>query len=118
MQIHHIKPIKNSDDARWYISLQALNRIGEFYTTKKYPNHMFASVGGNSAFKSAIYKIMIGTKVSDFIKINESSMRLISGDVLNGSEINSHNSLNYFDEVLSVIKIDNKGVFRLVNARF
>ena len=111
VQIHHIKPIKNSDDTRWYISLQDLNRIGEFYTTKKYPNHMFVSVGGNSVFKPAIYKIMIGAKVSDFIKIDENSMRLISGDVLNGSEINNHNSLNYFDEVLSAIKVDNKREF-------
>ncbi len=111
VQIHYIKPIKNAMDSRWYISLQDLNRIGEFYTSGKYPNNIYVSVGGNGVINPSIYKNLIGTRVSDFVNIKEPSVRLISGDVLSGSEIDINNSLNYFDEVLSVLKTDSKRDF-------
>ena len=37
VQIHHIDPIKNGNDTRWYLSLQDLNRMGNFFNTKEYP---------------------------------------------------------------------------------
>ena len=37
VQIHHIDPIKNGNDTRWYLSLQDLNRMGKFFSTKEYP---------------------------------------------------------------------------------
>ena len=51
-------------------------------------------------------------KLSDLANDVDSKACIISGDVLNGSEISkSNHSLNYFDEILSVIKIDNKREF-------
>ena len=108
VQIHYIDPIKNADDLRWYISLQDLNRLGQFFSSKKYPVYKYISVGGNGFSTPAYYKQVIGTPISKIISNNsDRNSRIISGDVLSGVETKDTNSLNYFDEVLSIIKSSN-----------
>ena len=112
IQIHHIDPIKDSKDYRWYLSLQDLNRIGHFFETGIYPIYKYISVGGNSANNQAIYKTLIGTSIYHLQNIsNDKNIRIISGDVFNGKETNCHSSTNYHDEVLSIISTDHKKEF-------
>ena len=59
VQIHHINPIKNEKDVRFYLSLQDLNRIGDFFDNKVYPVSRYTSVGGNGISNQAIYKVLI-----------------------------------------------------------
>ena len=112
IQIHHIDPIKNADDVRCYLSMQDLNRIGKFYSKKDYPVFKFIAVGGNGSLKPGYYKYLIGTPISYIInnRYDEKS-RIISGDILSGKETQSENSINYFDEILSLIKISEKRQF-------
>ena len=42
---------------------------------------------------------------------NDKNIRIISGDVFNGTETNCHSSTNYHDEVLSIISTDHKKEF-------
>ena len=111
VQIHHIKAIANADDIRWYISPQDLNRIGEFFTMGKYPNRQYVNAGGNGLNTNIMYNVLIGTPISNFIDLKEDELRIISGDLLNGKEIDSQNALNYYDEIVSVIKTDYKREF-------
>ena len=105
IQIHHIDPIKSSNDARWYLSLQDLNRIGEFFSTGNYPNYKYLSVGGTASENPSIYKITLGTPINDIqTSIDDKSIRIISGDVLSGKETSKNSTINYHDEVLSIIK--------------
>ena len=106
VQIHHITPISNSNDARWYISPQDLNRIGEFFTTGKYPNRQYVNAGGNGLNTNIMYNILIGTPISHFIDLKEDELRIISGDVLNGEEIKPQNSINYYDEIISKFTLE------------
>ena len=55
IQIHHIDPIKDSTDYRWYLSLQDLDRMGQFFETGIYPNYKYLSIGGDAANNQAIY---------------------------------------------------------------
>ena len=112
VQIHHIDPIKNGHDTRWYLSLQDLNRIGEFFNGNAYPNLRYISVGGNGITNQAIYKIIIGTPIKDILQNTSlDDTQIISGDVLSGKALTEENSLNFYDEVLSVIKNDRKREF-------
>ena len=112
IQIHHIDPIKDSTDYRWYLSLQDLNRIGQFFDTGIYPNYKYLSIGGDAANNQAIYKMLIGTPISHFQEISqENNNRIISGDILSGKETNLENSINYHDEVLSIITTNTKKEF-------
>ena len=112
IQMHHIDPIKNSSDLRFYLSVQDLNRIGHFFKTGLYPNSRYFSVGGNASVEPAIYKTIIGTPLSHLQHISSNAnMRIISGDVLSGKEIDINHSPNYHDEVISIIKTNNKKEF-------
>ncbi|MBI65687.1 MAG: hypothetical protein CMG64_05300 [Candidatus Marinimicrobia bacterium] len=111
VQIHHINPISDANDLRWYISLQDLNRIGEFFTTGKYPNRRYINISGNGLKNTGIYDVLIGTPNSEYLDLLDVDLRIISGDVLNGKEIENNKSINYHDEIVSVIKTDHKRDF-------
>ena len=111
VQIHHINPIKNADDCRWYLSLQDLNRIGEFFTTGHYPNYKFINLGGNALKSPSLKKSLIGTKVVDLVNDVDSKDCIISGDVLSGKITKLNYSLNYHDEILSVLRTNDKREF-------
>ena len=104
IQIHHIDPIKDSKDYRWYLSLQDLNRVGQFFETGIYPNYKYLSIGGTAANNQAIYKILIGSPISHLQDIQQhENCRIISGDILSGKETTLEHAANYHDEVLSII---------------
>ena len=112
IQMHHINPIKDAGDSKWYLSLQDLNRIGEYFQNKEYPSYKHVVVAGNGFSKPSYYKQLIGTPISHYIKDNSNDgVQIISGDVLSGTATVSDNSLRYYDEILSVIKVNNKRDF-------
>ena len=111
IQIHHIDPIKDAKDTRWYVSLQDLNRIGEYFNKGRYPNYKYYSIGGNSVQKPGYYKTIIGTPINNIIVLPKDDLRFISGDVLSGKEISNKLSIDYHDDVLSVIKTYHKKDF-------
>ena len=111
IQIHHVDPIKNADDTRWYLSLQDLNRIGIYFKNKTHSFFRYVSVGGNGVKNPGYYKTLIGSPINKMIECIDKEIRYISGDVLNGNEISSKLSMDYYDEVLSIIKTDNKREF-------
>ena len=111
VQIHHIDPIKDANDTRWYLSLQDLNRIGQYFNKNKYPNFKYYAIGGNAVENPGYYKAIIGTPINHILTSFNDNIRFISGDVLNGKEINNKLSIDYYDDVLSVIKTYHKRDF-------
>jgi len=112
IQIHHVDPIKNGKDLRLYLTLQDVNRIGEFYTKKKYPVHKYISIGGDGFNNPSFCKHIIGTPIVDIIQKDYSGLsRIVSGDILSGNETTIESSLGHYDEILSIIKISNKRDF-------
>ena len=111
IQIHNIDPIMKADDTRWYLSLQDLNRIGAFFNTGDYPRYKYFNVGGNGIGNPTIRKTLIGTRIKDISGDLDSDVCLISGDVLNGTKTSSDMSVGYHDEVISLIKTNDKREF-------
>ena len=111
VQIHHIDPIKNSDDTRWYLSMQDLNRIGYYFEKNKHFNYKYYSLGGNGVLNASYYKTLIGTPIKEIADFSNKDIRFISGDVLSGCEVLQENSIDYFDEVLSVIEFSKRREF-------
>ena len=86
--------------------------MGNFLTLAYTPNYKFLSIGGDAANNQAIYKMLIGTPISHLQDISkEKNNRIISGDILSGKETTIENSINYHDEVLSIISTDTKKEF-------
>ena len=111
IHIHHIDPIKNSNDTRWYLSMQDLNRIGEYFKNKNHSSWKYYSIGGNGVDSPAYYKAIIGTPIHNILSSSQSNIRYISGDVLNGKETNEKLSIDYYDDILSIIKTSDKKEF-------
>ena len=112
IQIHKIDPIKNKNDVRWYLSLQDLDRIGQFFKEGECSNNRYINVGGNAFENPSIFKILIGTSIHDIIKTNfDNNIKIISGDVLSGKRVNIDNTPGYYDEILSLIKTDSDREF-------
>ena len=111
IQIHHIDPIKNADDTRWYLSMQDLNRIGFYFNNNKFFNYKYYSIGGNGVHIPSYYKTLIGTPINKITEFSESIVRFISGDLLSGNETKQELSIDYYDEILSVIETSQKREF-------
>jgi len=104
VQIHHIEPIANKDDLVYYISAQDLVSIVKAFETGSYDFSKIISCGGTGVEKPSYYRIKRGTIIKDIIgDINTNKHRIISGNVLSGVIAGLDDSLNSFDEVLSVI---------------
>jgi Na+-transporting NADH:ubiquinone oxidoreductase subunit A len=105
IHIHHIDPISDRNDIVWYISLQDLNDLGNFFKDGVYPTEKYISVAGSCVSDPAFYKIKKGMLISDILKdqiVDDESM-LISGDVLSGNKRIDDMPVNFYHEVLSVI---------------
>ena len=111
IQIHHIDPIKDANDTRWYLSLQDLNRIGQYFNKNKYPNYKYYSIGGNGVKNPGYYKAIIGTPIKNILTSSDDNLRYISGDVLNGTETSNELSIDYYNDILSVIRTYHKRDF-------
>ena len=111
IHIHNIDPIKNSNDTRWYLALQDLNRIGQFFSTDKYPQYKFYNVGGYSIKTPNIRRSLIGSRVKDIVGDYSSDALLISGDVLNGKKVEENFAVGYHDEIISLVKNNDKREF-------
>ena len=111
IQIHHIDPIKNADDTRWYLSMQDLNRIGFYFNNNKFFNYKYYSIGGNGVVTPSYYKTLVGTPINKITEFSENSIRFISGDLLSGNETKQEMSIDYYDEILSVVETSQKREF-------
>ncbi len=104
VQIHHIEPIANKDDLVYYMSAQDLASIVKAFESGSYDFSKIVACGGTGLENPAYYRIKRGALIKDIAgDIDSNKYRIISGDVLSGTIANLEDSLNSFDEVLSVI---------------
>ena len=104
VQIYHLEPIGSANDIVYYLSMQDLLSIVRTYNSSKYDFDKIISCGGTGIEKPSYYKIKRGSLIRDIIRVvDEEKYRIISGDVLSGTTTSLDNSLNSFDETLSVI---------------
>ena len=104
IQIHHLESIASKDDLVYYISMQDLLSIVNTHNSGNYDFDKVVSCGGTGISNPSYYRVKRGTLIKDIVgSIDEDKYRIISGDVLSGDIANLDDSLNSFDETLSVI---------------
>ena len=104
VHIHHLQPIANRDDLVYYLSLQDMISMVKTYNSGKYHFNKIVSCGGNGLERPSYYKIRRGTLIRDIVgDIDSTIYRIISGDVLSGKTTSLDDSVNSFDEILSII---------------
>jgi Na+-transporting NADH:ubiquinone oxidoreductase subunit A len=112
IQIHHIDPI-NKGDIIWYLEPQDVLAIARLFTLGKYDVSRIIALAGSQVSKPRYHRTISGAPVSNLLidNLKDGESRIISGDVLTGSQINLEGNLGFYDTTLSVIPEGNQQEF-------
>ena len=114
VQIHHIDPILNRDDIRWYIDTNSLIDFGYFVENKSYFPYKIISVCGQDIVNPNYRKIVKNQMLNSILitdTINLDTQRIISGDMLSGLEKDIKDGIGAYDNMITILSTDNKRQF-------
>jgi Na+-transporting NADH:ubiquinone oxidoreductase subunit A len=109
VQINKINPI-NKGDIVWTINATDLPIIGHLMLTGEYyPERIFA-LSGSEIKNPCYYKSLIGAELKHILNKNvkKDNTRIISGNVLTGTNVSDNPSLGFYDTLITVIPEGNK----------
>ena len=119
-QINALSPI-NKGEVVWYCYPQDVITIGKLFLTGKYDSTRIIAATGSAMKKPHYYKTRIGADITPILNIDENS-RVISGNVLTGTNITGDNYLCFHDTQVTAIPEGNQyklfGWLRPVFKRF
>ncbi len=104
-QIGKIDPV-NKGEVVWTVAAQDLVIIGELLLTGKFNAERIVALAGSCVKTPKYYKTRIGSEVATFIYdsgLTDENVRVISGNVLSGTQISPKGYLGYYDNLVSVI---------------
>ena len=105
-QINALSPI-NKGEKVWYCYPQEVITIGNLFLTGRYDSSRIIVMTGPAAKNPHYYKTRIGADISQILDIEENS-RVISGNVLTGTNITDDKYLCFHDSQVTVIPEGNK----------
>ncbi len=105
-QINKINPV-NKREVVWTINAQDLVIIGELLLTGKFNAERIVALVGSSVEKPRYLVTKIGSEVATMIYdhgiAKDANVRIISGNVLSGKQIQPDGYLDYYNNVISII---------------
>ncbi|PQB03724.1 Na(+)-translocating NADH-quinone reductase subunit A [Aureitalea marina] len=104
-QIAKIAPI-NKGETVWTLAAADLAIIGELLLTGKYTAERTVALAGSCVNTPKYYKTIQGAEVSTFVYdsgLNNEHARVISGNVLTGTQIKHDGHLGFYDTTVSII---------------
>lgn len=104
VHIHHISPIKHAEDVVWTLNAQDVVILGKMMNEGRYEVDRVIGIGGEgiSEEKRGFMKARMGIPISALVDKNHSS-RLVSGDLLTGSEVSFSQFMKFDHFALSTI---------------
>ncbi len=105
-QINALSPI-NKGEVVWYCYPQDVITIGKLFLTGRYDSTRIIAMTGAAMHNPHYYKTKIGADISPILDIEENS-RVISGNVLTGTNITDDKHLCFHDSQVTVIHEGNQ----------
>ncbi|MGM0375166.1 MAG: Na(+)-translocating NADH-quinone reductase subunit A [Bacteroidota bacterium] len=105
IQLHHVMPV-NKGEKVWTIQPQEVTSLGKLFLTGKPDFSRTIVVNGSEIKKPAYFQTRIGAKITPYIENNintEENVRLISGNVLTGTELNDDGFLGFYHSQITAI---------------
>ncbi|NND94929.1 MAG: Na(+)-translocating NADH-quinone reductase subunit A [Flavobacteriales bacterium] len=116
VQIHHLKPI-NKGEVIWYTYPQEVIIIGRLALTGKYDARRKITLTGSMVKGEArqYHEVIGGTSIKGILSdaLEPGDKRVISGNVLTGTQVDSEGFLGFFSSQITVIPEGNKHKFLL-----
>jgi Na+-transporting NADH:ubiquinone oxidoreductase subunit A len=112
VQIHHIAPI-NKGEQVWTVSAQDVLVIGRLFTSGKVDLRRSLAITGSEVSEAKYVQAYAGTSMKNLLNSNlkEGDKRIISGNVLTGSQVSEEGYLGYYDHQITVIPEAGEGEF-------
>jgi Na+-transporting NADH:ubiquinone oxidoreductase subunit A len=107
-QIAHIDPI-NKGEVVWTMNIQDVAMLGELLTTGVYNPEKVIAVAGPDIKDPHYYRVKAGACLAEITKTqlladgNTKTDRVISGDILSGTQIAADGFLGAYDDLVSII---------------
>lgn len=104
VQMHHIRPI-NKGEIAWTVGPQEVAMIGKLFLNGKYNPEKIIALAGSEVIKPQYYTVLAGTAVKPVLEANlkEGKLRIISGNVLSGTQVSKSGYLSFKDNMITVI---------------
>ncbi|HHU58546.1 MAG TPA: Na(+)-translocating NADH-quinone reductase subunit A [Bacteroidales bacterium] len=104
VQIHHISPI-NKGEKVWVIQPQEIVSVGKLFSTGKHDFSRVLALTGSEVLKPCYLRYRLGAAVSEVLKNNlaEGKLRIVSGNVLTGSNVGQDGYLGFYHSQVTVI---------------
>ncbi|TVZ57760.1 Na+-transporting NADH:ubiquinone oxidoreductase subunit A [Flavobacteriaceae bacterium MAR_2010_105] len=105
-QINKIDPI-NKGEVVWTVNAQDLVNIGALLLTGKFSAERVVALAGSAVKKPRYFRTKLGCEVASMIYDNgvdkNDNIRIISGNVLTGKQVQPDGYLDYYSNVITVI---------------
>ena len=102
VQIHKIDPL-NRGEYVWVVGVEDVAIIGNVFLTGEFRAERTIAITGSEAKDRKYYKTVIGANVSDLIGQVTDDVRIISGDVLTGTQLSNNQYLGFFKNEVTLI---------------
>jgi len=104
VQMHHIDRLQGTDKV-WYISPRHVAQIGAFLDRGEYPGTKMYALTGSELEKRHYVTASEGALISDLVtgSLDNSTQRVISGDVLTGAQSASNGYVGFYDDMITVL---------------
>jgi Na+-transporting NADH:ubiquinone oxidoreductase subunit A len=104
VHIHHIDPV-NKGETVWTVNLQDVLAIGRLFKEGIYRHDRLIAFSGSEVLKPGYFGLRSGASIRDLAtgRVNEGSLRFISGNVLTGTKIEADGFFGYYDNMVTVI---------------
>lgn len=110
VQMHHIDPI-NKGDVIWHVRPQDVITLGKVFTDGKYDPERVVAIAGPEVLRPRYLSMRSGDAIKGMLENNlrSDNVRVISGNVLTGTQIDGANGhLGFYDDLVSVIAEGNE----------
>ncbi len=105
IQIHHTAPISTTSKV-WTIGVQEILSLGRLFLTGKYDAERVVNIGGPQVSEPKYVRTYLGASVGELLGDNMEgdNNRLISGNALSGTQVESDDFLNFRDDQITVLE--------------
>ncbi len=105
VQIHHLNPI-NKGEQVWVVNIQDVAIIGRLFNEGRFDARKTIVLAGSEVSKPRYEQTILGASIQTLTAgnlKNATEQRIISGNVLTGTQVTANGYLGYYDNQITVI---------------
>jgi Na+-transporting NADH:ubiquinone oxidoreductase subunit A len=104
VQIHHLDPM-NKGEVVWFLYPQDVLTVGRLFHEGHFNAKRIVALAGSEVKQTKYFETIIGAQIKKMVagNLNEGDNRIISGNVLTGTQIAEDGFLSFYNTLISVI---------------